>query len=239
MTIHLKVIHAAPYGQIARFALQIESGYRAGETIQLGGAGEAAQINWASRTAAAKWARDTGYTVESTEDDKSTGLLIDLFETFQDFQFEDRSISGADLVDGLGAWLRTHRLEVFACPNDIGAQRVKGLYQLTWPLEKGDVPVNGAQLVDLVSGWLLDTQQNIMPMVVGEPFVAKVAKAEDVNWYWSEQGGWGALEDATAFFGNLPPGLQAAQPVNWLETELALARRAVESEDSTAAMVPH
>lgn len=237
MTIHVKVIPAAPYGQDARFALQIQSGYRAGETIGHGGVGDTAPIRWASRTAAEKWARDTGYTVDSTEVDKSTALLIDLFETFNDFQFEDRSISGADLVDDLGAWLRTHRAAVFACRNDIGAQKLKGLYQMTWPLEKGDAPVNGAQLVDLVSGWLLDTQQNVMPMIVGESFTAKVAKAADVDWYWSEQEGWGDLEDATAFFRNVPPGLLAAQPTTWEETDLAAARqRAAERDDSTAAM---
>ena len=236
MTIHVKVVPAAPYGRDARFALQIESGHRAGETIEHGVGGDAAQIRWASRTAAAKWARDTGYTVDPTEDDKSTALLIDLFETFNDFQFQDRSISGADLVERLGVWLRIYRAEVFACPNDIGAQKLKGLYEMTRPLEKGDAPVNGAQLVDLVSGWLLDTQQNVMPMIVGETFTAKVAKAADVDWYWSEQEGWGELEDATAFFRNVPPGLRAAQPVTWVETELAMAQRAVEREPATVTM---
>lgn len=240
MTVHVRVVRARPYDDLSRYALQIESGYRAGSNIEHGGADDGAPIRWASRTAAAKWARDTGYTVDAPPaiDDRSTMLLVDLFETFDAFQFPDRSISGADLVDNLGGWLRTHRLAVFGCAHDFGAQRLKDLYQITWPLEQGDAPVNGADLVDLFSGWLLDTQQNIMPIIVGEPFAAKVAKAKDVDWYWSEQSGWGDLEDATAFFTNVPPGLQTAQPVEWVATDLAAARCAAERDEATEAVTP-
>lgn len=223
MPIHVKAVPGKPYGQTPRFCLRIESGYSTGQLMTHTGVDS--PMHWPSRTDAEQWARDTGYTVAA---DRAAKLLVDLFETFSDFQFEDREIGGADLVDDLGRWLRGHKAEVASMPAaniDLAAQKLKGLFRMCRALHTGDREVNGGDLVDIFGEWL-DQTSELMPTLVGGPFVAKVARSADHEAYWSEQGGWGELQYATAFFTTAPAGLAADVTAEWVEVELAEQRGA-------------
>lgn len=219
MPIVVKAVPGKPYGKTPRVCLQIESGYRAGERLQ---------YNWLSRSEAETWARDTGYTVLGADTRASTELLVNLFETFSDFQFEDRGVSGADLVDELGSWLRKHKATVgsMASPkSDPGAQALKGLYKKYRPVHSGNDDVNGGDLVSSFGEWLHDMQPQ-MSAITGAPFVAKVARSHDGDQYWGERGGWGELDDATAFFTDGPWGLTTDPLAEWTAVELATAMEA-------------
>ncbi|VTU44153.1 hypothetical protein [Variovorax sp. RA8] len=215
MPIFVKAVSGKPYGKTPRVCLQIESGYRAGERPD---------HHWLSRSEAEKWARETGYTVLDADTRASSALLVNLFETFSDFQFENREISGADLVDELGGWLRKHKATVgsMAAPEaDPGAEVLKDLFRLFRPVHSGDDEVNGGDLVGNFGEWLLDVQER-MPAITGTHFVPKVARHPDRSEYWSEAGGWGDLESATAYFVNAPAGLKRNVLREWIDVELAV-----------------
>lgn len=226
MPIVVKAVPGAPFGKTPRVCLQIESGYRAGERLEQ---------HWLSRSEAEKWARDTGYTVLGADTPTSTALLVNLFETFSDFQFEDREISGADLVDELGGWLRKHKATVasMAAPkSDPGAQALKGLYRLCRPVHSGSDDVNGGDLVSTFGEWLHEMQGR-MADITGAPFIAKVARNPEGSEYWSEGDGWGDLENATAYFVTVPQGLKRNVFAEWAGIELAAALAEVDSETET------
>lgn len=226
MPIVVKAVPGKPYGKTPRVCLQIQNGYRTGKLMEHSGTDS--PMHWPSRSEAEKWARETGYTVSPGATRASTMLLVDLFETFSDFQFEDREISGADLVDDLGGWLRKHKAAVgsMAAPkSDPGAQALKGLFRLCRPLHSGDDDVNGGNLVDSFGEWLRETQ-DLMASITGGPFVAKVARSPEGSRYWSERDGWGELDDATAFFMAGPWGLTTDPLAEWEEVELAVALEA-------------
>lgn len=213
MPIHVKAVPAKPFGSTPRFCLQIESGYRAGERLG---------PYWSSQTAAETWARETGYTVLEPGARTSTTLLVDLFDTFSDFQFEDREISGADLVDALSGWLRGHKATIgrMAAPeSDLAAQALKGLYKQFQPLHAGSEDVSGGDLVSDFGEWLEETQKQ-MPAITGAPFVAKVARHPERAEYWCERVGWGELENATAYFLSAPAGLKRSGTREWVDVEL-------------------
>lgn len=219
MPIVVKAVPGTPFGKTPRFCLQIESGYRAGERLE---------HHWLSRSEAEKWGRDTGYTVLGADTPASTALLVNLFETFSDFQFEDREISGADLVDDLGDWLRKHKATVgsMAAPkSDPGAQALKGLYRQYRPVHSGNDDVNGGDLVSSFGEWLHEVQKQ-MSSIIGAPFVAQVARSADGCQYWGERDGWGELEEATAFFTDGPWGLTTDPLAEWTAIELATALHA-------------
>ncbi|CAN7769771.1 hypothetical protein LJR290_007463 [Variovorax sp. LjRoot290] len=221
MPVLVKAVRGKPYGKTSRFCLQIESGYRAGHVMEHSGV--ESPMHWRSRAEAEQWARDTGYTVGAADRAASTKLLVNLFETFSDFQFEDRDISGAVLVDDLGRWLREHKAEVacMAAPKaDPGAQKLKGLFRMCRALHTGDAEVNGGDLVDIFGEWLRETQE-LMPGFTGAPFVPRVAKAPDGTAYWSERHGWGELGDATVYFETAPWGLTTDVTAEWVDAELA------------------
>ena len=225
MPIVVKAVPGKPYGKTTRVCLQIESGYRAGERLE---------HHWLSRSEAETWARDTGYTVQGADTPTSTALLVNLFETFSDFQFEDREISGGDLVDELGGWLRKHKATVasMAAPkSDPGAHVLKELFRINRPLHTGNGDVNGGDLVDSFGEWLREAQDQ-MPSITGGPFVAKVAQSPDGSQYWSERDGWGELDDATAFFTGGPQGLTTDPLAEWTAVDLAAA---LEAEAETEA----
>lgn len=217
MPIVVKSVPGKPFGKMSRFCLQIESGYRAGERLE---------HHWPSQSDAEIWARNTGYTVLGADTPTSTALLVNLFETFSDFQFEDREISGGDLVDELGSWLRKHKATVggMAAPeSDAGARVLKELFRFNRPLHTGSGDVNGADLVDSFGEWLREVQ-DLMPSITGGPFVAKVAQSLEGSQYWSERDGWGELDDATAFFANAPLGLSSDPLAGWTAVDLSAAR---------------
>lgn len=217
MPIVVKALRGKPYGKTPRFCLQIESGYRAGERLE---------HRWLSRSEAETWARETGYTVLDADTPASTALLVNLFETFSDFQFEHREISGADLVDQLGGWLRKHKAVVGSMPapkSDPGARVLKELFRIHRPLQTGNGDVNGGNLVDNFGEWLRKTQ-DLMSSITGGPFVAKVVRSPEGSQYWSERDGWGELDEATAFFTAGPWGLTTDPLAEWEEVELAVAQ---------------
>lgn len=217
MPVDVKAVPGKPYGKTPRVCLQIESGHRAGERLE---------HHWLSRAEAETWARDTGYTVLSADTPTSTALLVNLFETFSDFQFEDREISGGDLVDELGGWLRKHKATVGSMPapkSDPGARVLKELFRSNRPLHAGNGDVNGGDLVDSFGEWLREAQ-DLMPSITGGPFVAKVAQSPEGSQYWSERDGWGELDDATAFFANGPWGLTTDPLAQWEVVELTVAQ---------------
>ena len=226
MPIVVKTVPGKPYGKTPRVCLQIESGYRAGERLE---------HHWLSRSEAEAWARDTGYTVLDADTPTSTALLVNLFETFSDFQFEDREISGGDLVDELGSWLRKHKATVGSMPapkSDPGARVLKELFRISRPLHAGNGDVNGGDLVDSFGEWLREAR-DLMPSITGGPFVAKVARSPQGSQYWSERDGWGELDDATAFFTDGPQGLTTDPLAEWTVVELAAAR---EDDSETVAL---
>jgi len=224
MPVIVKVVPGEPYGKTPRFCLRIESGYRAGQLMEASGVDS--PMHWPSREDAEQWARDTGYTVSQAEPTASSKPLINLFETFSDFQFEDREISGAELVDDLGRWLRAHKAEVAGMPvanTDPCAAQLKDLFRLCRALHAGDSDVNGGDLVDTFGEWLRETQEE-MSEIIGGPFVAKVVRSPDGETYWSERFGWGELDDATAYFQSVPAGLTSDLNAQWVEVELAASQ---------------
>lgn len=216
MPIVVKAVPGKPYGKTPRVCLQIESGYRAGERLE---------HHWLTRSEAEKWARETGYTVLAADVPASNALLVNLFETFSDFQFENREISGADLVDELRGWLRKHKATVGsmgAPKSDPGAQALKELFKVFRPVHSGNDEVNGGDLVSTFGEWLHEMQEQ-MPAITGAPFVAKVARSPEGSQYWGERDGWGELDNATAFFTDGPWGLTTDPLAEWEEVELAVA----------------
>lgn len=224
MPVIVKAVPGKPYGKEPRVCLRIESGYRAGHKVAHPGEGEH-PIHWMSRAAAESWARETGYTVAPADpavEPASTKLLVNLFETFSDFQFEHREINGADLVESLGQWLRQHKSMVsrmLASEADPAALKLKDLFSIFRTVYAGNEEVNGGDLVDAFGEWLSETAAD-MPTIVGAPFAAKVARSSDES-YWSELSGWGELEDATAYFKTVPERLASDVPAAWVEVELA------------------
>jgi hypothetical protein len=218
MPITVKAVPGKPYGAIPRFCLRIESGYQAGQLVTH--AGSESPVHWPNQADAEQWARDTGYTLAPSA---STQLLVNLFETFQDFQFEGRDISGADLVDDLGRWLREHKAEVAGmAPTkaDPAAQKLKELFTAFRAQHAGNSEVNGADLVDDFGEWLRETQQ-CMHELTGAPFVAMVARIPEGTAYWRDRFGWGKLDDATAFFETVPEGLRSDVMAEWVVRPLA------------------
>lgn len=225
MPVHVKAVPGKPYGTEPRVCLRIESGYRAGRNIEHSGGGES-PMQWPNRAAAEKWAGEVGHTVlpaDPAADPASIKLLVNLFETFSDFQFEHRDVNGADLVDDLGRWLREHKAEVAGMAPikaDPAALKLKDLLRMCRALHSGDTEVNGGDLVDIFGEWLAETAA-VMPEIVGGPFEAKVARSGDDQAYWSERSGWGELEDATAYFMTVPRGLTCDVTAEWVEVNLA------------------
>jgi hypothetical protein len=222
--VSVKAVPGRPYGRQPRVCLRIESGYRAGSLVVHPGENEQ-PIHWISRAAAEAWARDTGYTVvpaDPSVDSASVMLLVNLFETFSDFQFEHRSINGADLVDSLGQWLRQHSLAVsrlVASEPDAAAVVLEDLFRTFRAVHGSNEDVNGGDLVDAFGEWLAAVAPR-MPELTGGRFVANVARSRE-GAYWSERLGWGELEDATAYFRTVPGRLASAEPAGWIEVELA------------------
>lgn len=227
MPIHVKAVPALPYGKTPRFSLRIQSGYRAGQMLSHSGARPGTESSglWVDREDAEQWARDTGYTVLPADPDLDTPakvLLVDLFETFDAFQF-DRPVNGGDLVEDLGRWLRKHKTVVASMQSEEAepaARHLRDLYRTCWSLHSGDDPVNGGDLVDAFGTWLAQALPR-MDAIVGGNFAPKVARSPDGESYWSEIEGWGELEDATAYFRNVPSCLQSAEPHEWIEADLA------------------
>ncbi|WP_298705698.1 hypothetical protein [Variovorax gossypii] len=129
-------------------------------------------------------------------------MLVDLFNFLGDFQFEHRPINGGDLVEQLGAWMGEHADAFYAlCAGDQepGLRALKSFFIKFRDLQDDEKNVNGGDLVEDVGAWL-ESVGTAMPLIVGGPFVAQVARSADGEHYWSDTDGWGYLEDATAFF---------------------------------------
>lgn len=167
--------------------------------------------------------------------ESAAAMLVELYETLGDFQFEHRRISGADLVDYLGEWMRNN-LQAYRtlCTGEpqAGLGALKTFFACFRDLYEGSGSVNGADLVESVDEWLSRTYA-AMPVIVRGPFTAQVASSADGASFWSERDGWGELNDATAFFLQPPKGLAGADSDEWRavsleEALLADAQRWVE-----------
>lgn len=163
----------------------------------------------------------------------ASALLVELFETLGDFQFEHRPISGGDLVEQLAQWMQS-KLPAYRtlCAGEpqIGMGALKNFFTSFSDLYQGSNSVNGANLVDAVGEWLSRTHAT-MPLIVGGAFTAQVACKGDGSSYWSEHDGWGELCDATAFFLNPPRSLIGSSDWTAVDLEatlLAEAHRLVE-----------
>lgn len=223
MPVIVKAVPGTPYGNEPRVRLRIESGYRAGSYVVFPSAGEH-PVHWMSRNAAEAWARDTGYTVAPADpalEPASVKLLVSLFETFNDFQFEHRCIGGAELVESLGEWLRQHApliSQLLAGERDAAALKLDDLLCTFHALQSTSEEVSGGDLVDQFGAWLAAAAAE-MPDITGAPFVGKVARSSN-GLYWSSRQGWGDLEDATAYFRTVPDRLASCEPGTWTEVEL-------------------
>lgn len=155
----------------------------------------------------------------------AAAMLVDLYETLGDFQFEHRRINGADLVDHLGEWMR-EKLPAYRalCSGEpqAGVGALKVFFACFSDLHEGSDSVNGADLVESVDQWLRQTYSG-MPLIVGGPFTAHVACTADGMSYWSENDGWGELNSATAFFLKPPKCLSGADPGEWRAVDLEAA----------------
>ncbi len=137
-------------------------------------------------------------------------ILVSLYERFRDFQFPDRGIDAADLVDDLSEWIRGRKSEIKRNLPVVSTRQGEPLavlddfYSRFGDLAgQTDEDVNGADLVDEFGAWLRGNQSAMdLPDL---PFQAKVLYSLTEGAYWNEADQqWGDLEDATAFFVIMP-----------------------------------
>lgn len=163
-------------------------------------------------------------------------LAVKVFEQFSELQF-DRPYGGADMVDDLGAFLRQHRriaikLTQDAPGSDVAANAVRSLYKTFASLASdGDEPVGGGDTVQAMCEWVARWQPALAD-ILGDGFRPKVAvheeKDEDeedvvVRSYWSLDGWTRELDDACAFFYDVPD-LHTVTKEKWSIADLAELR---------------
>lgn len=162
-------------------------------------------------------------------------LVVSLYETFSTFQL-NRPYNGGDLVDHLGEFLRDRRRRANRLikdqPDAPGVRVLRSLYREFEDVVNGsDDGINGGDLVERFGEWLSKSHP-AMVKLLGDPFLPKVLRNPDGDFFTPDDGWQEDIEEAFAFFFHLPEPEADEYVPSWEVVDLGQAREGLEQVET-------